>query len=121
MSKELWLQLREKKRVCGPWKKGKAMQEDYKDSINLCREEIRKTKGCLELHLASAIKDSNKCFYKYISDKRRGKENLIFNGCRGTQRQRMRKMLRYLMPSLPQTLIARPAGVWVPTQVSWKN
>lgn len=50
------------------------MQEDYKDSINFCGEKIRKTKGHLELHLVSAIKDSNKCFYKYISYKRRAKE-----------------------------------------------
>lgn len=84
----------EKESLCS-WKKGKAMQEDYKDSISLYRKKIRKTKSYLEFHLASAIKDSNKCFYKYISYKRRGEENLIFNGCRGTQRHRMRERLRY--------------------------
>lgn len=33
----------------------------------LCREKINKTKGHLKLHLVSAIKDSNKCFHKYMS------------------------------------------------------
>lgn len=78
LNREIWLELREKKRVCGPWKKGKAAQEDYKDSISLCTEKIRKTKGHLELHLASAVKDNKKCLYKYISHERRAKENLIF-------------------------------------------
>lgn len=41
-------------------------------------EKIRKTKGHLEPHLASAIKDNKKCLYKYISNKKRAKENLIF-------------------------------------------
>lgn len=72
------------------------MQEDYKDSIRLYREKIRKTKSYLKFHLASAIKDSNKCFYKYVSYKRRAEENLIFNGCTDTQGQKMRERLRYL-------------------------
>lgn len=92
-----------------PLEERESLQQDYKDSIGSGREKIRETKGHLELHLVSAIKDSNKCFYKYISHKRRAKENLIINGCRGTQRQRMRQRLRYLMPSLPQTSIAIPA------------
>lgn len=50
-------------------------QKDYKNVIRLCREKIRKAKAQLELHLTTTVKDSKKCFYKYISNKRRVKEN----------------------------------------------
>lgn len=30
----------------------------------------------LELNVATAVKDNKKCFYKYVSNKRRAKENL---------------------------------------------
>ena len=39
-------------------------------------EKIRRAKDQLELNLATAIKDNKKCFYKYVSNKRRAKENL---------------------------------------------
>ena len=44
--------------------------------MRLCREKIRRAKAQLELNLATAVKDNKKCFYKYISNKRRAKENL---------------------------------------------
>ncbi|KAK4830698.1 LOW QUALITY PROTEIN: hypothetical protein QYF61_012867 [Mycteria americana] len=65
-----------KRRVYNLWKKGEATQEDYKDVVRLCREKIRRAKAQLDLNLATAIKDNKKCFYNYISNKRRTKENL---------------------------------------------
>jgi len=59
-----------------PLKKGQATQEDYKDIVKLYREKVRRAKAQLEHLLATAIKDNKKCFYKYISNKRRAKENL---------------------------------------------
>ena len=76
LNRELWLELRKKRRVYDLWKKGQATQEDYKDVVRLCREKIRRAKAQLELNLATAVKDNKKCFYKYISNKRRAKENL---------------------------------------------
>ncbi|XP_075345906.1 uncharacterized protein LOC142403538 [Mycteria americana] len=55
---------------------GRATQEDYKRVARLCREKTRRAKAELELSLAAAIKDNKKHFFKYISSKRRGKENL---------------------------------------------
>ncbi|KAK4826056.1 hypothetical protein QYF61_004171 [Mycteria americana] len=66
----------EKRRVYDVWKKGQPTQEDYKDVVRLCREKMRRAKAQLELNLATAIKDNKKCFYKYISNKRKAKENL---------------------------------------------
>ncbi|KAK4814558.1 hypothetical protein QYF61_023757 [Mycteria americana] len=76
LTRELWLELRKKRRVYDLWKKGRATQEDYKGVARLCREKIRRAKAELELNLAAAVKDNKKYFFKYISSKRRAKENL---------------------------------------------
>ena len=52
-----------------------ATQEDYRDVVGLCRETVRRAKVQLELNLDTAVKDNKKCFYKYINNKRRAKEN----------------------------------------------
>lgn len=43
--------------------------------LRLCREKIRRVTAKLELNLVAAVKDKN-CFYKYICNKRRAKEDL---------------------------------------------
>jgi len=42
----------------------------------LCREEIRKSKAQLKLRLVSVVRDNKKCFYKYISNKKKARESL---------------------------------------------
>ncbi|PKU36009.1 rna-directed dna polymerase from mobile element jockey-like [Limosa lapponica baueri] len=76
LNKEIGSQLREKRRVYGLWRKGKATQEDYKGVVKLCRERVRKAKDQLELNLALDVKNNKKNFYKYISSKKRTQENL---------------------------------------------
>ncbi|KAK4816199.1 hypothetical protein QYF61_012664 [Mycteria americana] len=76
LNRELWPELRKKRRVYDLWKKGQASQEDYKGVARLCREKIRRAKAELELNLATAIKDNKQYFCKYISNKMRAKENL---------------------------------------------
>ncbi|KAK4827581.1 hypothetical protein QYF61_019483 [Mycteria americana] len=76
LNRQLWLEFRKKRRVYDLWKNGQATQEDYKAVVRLSREKIRRPKAQLELNLATAIKDNKKCFYKYISNKRRAKKNL---------------------------------------------
>ncbi|KAK4831045.1 hypothetical protein QYF61_014977 [Mycteria americana] len=49
---------------------------DYKGVARLRREKIRRAKAEVELNLATAVKDNKKHFFKYISSKRRAKENL---------------------------------------------
>ena len=101
---------KKKTRFYDLWKKGQATQEDYKDVVRLCREKIRRAKAQLELNLATALKDNKRCFFKYISNKRRAKENLHPLLDAGGK-QRMRKRLRYLMLSLSQSLIVRPTSM----------
>ena len=75
MSQELLLRLRKKKRVYVLWKKRQATRGDYMEIAKVCKEEVRKAKAPLELRLATAVKESKKSFYKYISGKRRTKDN----------------------------------------------
>jgi len=51
-------------------------QEEYRSLVRSCREEIQKAKARLELSLATVVRDNKKCFCKYISNKKRSKENL---------------------------------------------
>ncbi|KAK4828306.1 hypothetical protein QYF61_025318 [Mycteria americana] len=67
---------KKKRRDSDLWKKSKGTQEDYNDVMRLCREKIRRAKAQLEINLATAVKDNKKCFYKYISNKRRAKDNI---------------------------------------------
>ncbi|GAB0208240.1 mitochondrial enolase superfamily member 1 [Grus japonensis] len=76
LKRELWLGLRKKRRVYHSWKKGQATQEEYRDLVRSCRGKIRKAKAQLELNLATVVRDNKKCFYKYINNKKRAKENL---------------------------------------------
>ncbi|KAK4823485.1 LOW QUALITY PROTEIN: hypothetical protein QYF61_002549 [Mycteria americana] len=76
LTRELWLELRKKRRVYDLWKKGRATQEDYKGVARLCREKIRRAKAELKLNLVAAVEDNKNHFFKYISSKRRAKENL---------------------------------------------
>ena len=70
------LGVKEKKRVYHLWKKGQATQEEYRDLVRSCGEEIRKAKGQLELNLATVVRDNKKCFYKYVNSKKNPKENI---------------------------------------------
>ena len=99
-------------------KRGQGTLEDYKDVMRLCSEKIRKAETHLELELATALK--GKSFYSFVNvftsmlETKQGPR--IIPSCigrgqgpgGGTLPQRMRKRLRYLMPSLLQSLIARP-------------
>ena len=64
MSWELLLRLCKKKRVYVLWKMGQATRGDYKEAVNLCREEVRKAKAQPELRLATAVKENKKSFYR---------------------------------------------------------
>ena len=76
LNRDLWLDLKNKRKVYGLWKSGQATYDDYRYIVKLCREKIRKAKAQLELNLATKVKENNKYFYKYINSKRRARENL---------------------------------------------
>ena len=58
LNRDLWLDLKNKRRIYCLWKRGQVSHEDYKDVVKLCRENIRRAKVQLELNLATAVKDN---------------------------------------------------------------
>lgn len=86
MNRELLMQLRGKRRVYDPWKKGQTYQREYNDAVRSYTDKIRKAKVQLERYVAINEKDNKMCFYSYIKNKRcfykhiknktRAKENL---------------------------------------------
>lgn len=62
----------------------------------------------MDFNLVRDVNDNKKGFYKYISNKRKNRENvgLLLNNMR-TQLRRTRKKLSCRMPSLPHSLLAR--------------
>ncbi|GAB0208892.1 hypothetical protein GRJ2_003354900 [Grus japonensis] len=62
-----------------PWVRdleGLATWEEYKNVVRECRDATRKAKAHLALNLARDVKDNKKGFFKYISSKRKTRENV---------------------------------------------
>ncbi|GAB0208125.1 mitochondrial enolase superfamily member 1 [Grus japonensis] len=76
MSKEVLEKLKGKKEAYRMWKKGLATWEEYRDVVRECRDAMRKAKAHLELNVARDVKDNKKGFFKYISSKRKTRENV---------------------------------------------
>jgi len=58
------------------WKEGQATWEEYRKVVRACRDAMRKAKAHLELNLARDVEDNKKGFFKYISSKRKTRENV---------------------------------------------
>ena len=57
-------------------KQGQVSWEEYRDTALLCRDWVRRAKVQLELNLARDAKNNKKGFYRYVSQKRKVKENM---------------------------------------------
>ncbi|GAB0204458.1 mitochondrial enolase superfamily member 1 [Grus japonensis] len=58
------------------WKQGQVACEEYRETVRAARDQVRKAKALIELNLARDVKDNKKSFYRYVSDKRRTRENV---------------------------------------------
>jgi len=76
MSKELLEEFRQKRKVCGIWKEGQATWEEYRNVVRGRRDATRKAKALLELNLARDVRNNKKGFFKYISSKRKTRDNV---------------------------------------------
>jgi len=76
MSKELLVELRQKRKVYRRWKEGQATWEEYRNVVRACRYATRKDKVHLELKLAKYVKNNKKGFFNYISSKRKAMDNV---------------------------------------------
>ncbi|KFV20393.1 hypothetical protein N340_12155, partial [Tauraco erythrolophus] len=76
MNKELLDQLGHKKKAYSGWEKGQVAWEEYRAIVQATRDQVRKAKALIELNLATDIKGNKKNFYRYVSDKKRSRENV---------------------------------------------
>ena len=76
MNKEFLGNVRQKKEAQRGWKQGQVAWEEYRETVRAARDQVRKAKALIELNLARDIKGNKKSFYRYISDKRRTRENV---------------------------------------------
>jgi len=76
MSKELLVELRQKKKVYGMWKEGQATWEEYSNVVKACRDAMRKAMVHLEFNLARNVKNNKKSFFNYISSKQKARDNV---------------------------------------------
>ncbi|KFQ65391.1 hypothetical protein N335_01657, partial [Phaethon lepturus] len=77
LSQDLLGKLKGKKEMHKQWKQGHSESwEEYRNAAQFCRDGVRKAKAQLELNLARDAKNNKKGFYRYVSQKRKGKESI---------------------------------------------
>ncbi|GAB0180427.1 hypothetical protein GRJ2_000508000 [Grus japonensis] len=93
MNEELLDKLQHKKEAFGGWKQGQVAWEEYREVVRAVRDQVRKAKGLIELNLDRDIKGNKKSFYRYVSDKRKTRENVdpLWNETGGLLTQDMDK------------------------------
>ncbi|GAB0207575.1 mitochondrial enolase superfamily member 1 [Grus japonensis] len=76
MNKEVLGKVKQKKEGYRGWKQGQVAWEEYRETVQAARDQVRKAKAQTELNLARDVKDNKKSFFRYVSDKRRTRENV---------------------------------------------
>ncbi|GAB0207924.1 hypothetical protein GRJ2_003258100 [Grus japonensis] len=66
----------QKKEAYRGWKQGQVAWEEYREPVRAARDQVRKAKALTEISLARDVKGNKKSFYRYVSDKRRTRENV---------------------------------------------
>ena len=80
--------------------------EEYRETAWVARDQVRKAKALIELNLARDVKGDKKSFHRYVSDKRKTRENVSpVQKETGdlVSRDMGRRRLRYSMTFLPQS------------------
>ncbi|GAB0209907.1 hypothetical protein GRJ2_003456400 [Grus japonensis] len=76
MNKELLDKVKQKKEAFRGWKQGQVAWEEYRETVRAARDQVRKAKAPIEISLPRDIEGNKKSFYRYVSDKRRMRENV---------------------------------------------
>ncbi|KGL93213.1 hypothetical protein N301_01878, partial [Charadrius vociferus] len=76
MNKELLDMLKRKKEAYREWKQGRIAWEEYRGIVQAARHRVRQAKAQIELNLARDIKTNKKSFFKFVSEKRKTRENV---------------------------------------------
>jgi len=76
MSREILVELRQKRKVHAMWKERLATWEEYRNVIRACRDAMRKAKIHLELNLARDVRNNKKGFFNYSRSKWKTRDNV---------------------------------------------
>ncbi|GAB0181800.1 mitochondrial enolase superfamily member 1 [Grus japonensis] len=76
MNKELLGKVKQKKEAYRGWQQGQVAWEVYRETVRAAKDQVRKAKALIEISLARDVQDNKKSFYRYVSDKRRMRENV---------------------------------------------
>ncbi|GAB0195099.1 mitochondrial enolase superfamily member 1 [Grus japonensis] len=76
MNKELLGKVQQKKVADRGWKQGQVAWEKYRETVRAARDQVRKAKALTEIIVARDVKDNKKSFSRYVSEKRRTRENV---------------------------------------------
>ncbi|GAB0202667.1 mitochondrial enolase superfamily member 1 [Grus japonensis] len=76
MNKELLGKVKQNQEAYRGWKQGQVAWEEYRETVRAAREQVRKAKALREISLAREAKDNKKSFFRYVSDRRRTRENV---------------------------------------------
>ncbi|KGL86470.1 hypothetical protein N301_16383, partial [Charadrius vociferus] len=76
MNKELLDMIKSKKEAYREWKQGRVAWEEYRGIVQAARDQVRQAKAQIELNLARDIKTNKKSFSKYVSKKRKTREDV---------------------------------------------
>ncbi|GAB0181325.1 hypothetical protein GRJ2_000597800 [Grus japonensis] len=76
MNKELLHKLKDKKEAYRGWAQGQVAWEEYREIVQAARDQVRKAKVLIELNGAREVQGNKKSFYRYVSDKRKTRENV---------------------------------------------
>ncbi|GAB0176214.1 hypothetical protein GRJ2_000086600 [Grus japonensis] len=76
MNKELLDKLKHKKEAYRGWNQRQVAWEEYRETVQAARDQVGKAKALIEFNLARDVKGNKKSFYRYISDKRKTRENV---------------------------------------------
>ncbi|GAB0206858.1 mitochondrial enolase superfamily member 1 [Grus japonensis] len=76
MNKELLGKVKHKKEAYRGWKQGQVAWEEYRETVQAARDQVRKAKALIEFSLARDVKGNKKSFYRYVSGKRKTRENV---------------------------------------------
>ncbi|GAB0204212.1 mitochondrial enolase superfamily member 1 [Grus japonensis] len=76
MNKELLGKVKQKKEAYRGWQQGQVASEEYRETVRAARDQVRKAKALIDISLARDAKDNKKSFYRYVSEKRRMREDV---------------------------------------------
>ena len=73
---KLLAKIKHKKEAYRGWKQGQVTWVEYRNTVQMSRDEVRKAEAQMKLSLARDIKENKKGFCQHVGNKRKTRENV---------------------------------------------